>query len=114
MEVASQIGLKAKEICIKNTKIGINSLKTTSIWPFLILETAHGNHFWSVPSQFYIFWSPDQVPAWQRKSGLGAKIYSWSCFGIVLTRTESGACWAETVQGDSRERYLVLFGLIEQ
>ena len=23
-----------------------------------ILETAHGSQFWSVPSQFYIFWSP--------------------------------------------------------
>ena len=24
----------------------------------IILETAHGSHFWSVPSEFLIFWSP--------------------------------------------------------
>ena len=28
---------------------------------FIILEAAHGGHFWSVPSQFYIFWSAANV-----------------------------------------------------
>ena len=59
MENASQIGLKAQQRCIRTTVMGINSLKTTNICFFLIiLETAHGSHFWSVPSQFYIFWIP--------------------------------------------------------
>jgi hypothetical protein len=53
MENASPIGLKAQKNCIKTTEIWINILKTTSIWLFFIIfETAHGSHFWSVPSQF--------------------------------------------------------------
>ena len=60
MEIASQISPKIQKRCIKTLVIGITSLKTTNICFFLIiLETAHGSHFWSVPSQFQIFWSLD-------------------------------------------------------
>ena len=59
---------------------------------------------------------PDQEEAidWQRQSEPGAERGSWSCVGMVQTGTGSGASWAETVQRESRERFLVLFVLIEQ
>ena len=59
---------------------------------------------------------PDQEEArdWQRQSEPGAERDSWSCVGMVRTGTGSGASWAETVQRESRERFLVLFILIEQ
>ena len=59
---------------------------------------------------------PDQEEAlaWQRQSGPGAERDSWSCVGMVSTGTGSGVCWAETVQRDIRESFLVLFVLIER
>ena len=30
------------------------------IYFFIFRETKHGSHFWSVPSQFQILWSPEQ------------------------------------------------------
>ena len=59
---------------------------------------------------------PDQEEAldWQRHSEPGAEKDSWSCVGMVRTGTGRRACWAETVQRESRERFLVLFILIEQ
>ena len=46
---------------------------------------------------------------WQRQSKPGAERDSFSCLGMGLTGTGSGACWAETVQRESREIFLVLF-----
>ena len=59
---------------------------------------------------------PDQeeAPAWQRQTGPGAERDSCSCLGMGLTGTGSGAYWAETVSRESREKFPVLFGLIEQ
>ena len=55
MEIASQSGLKAPTKCKTPTVIGIISLRTKNICFFIIiLETAHGTHFYLVPSQFYI------------------------------------------------------------
>ena len=59
---------------------------------------------------------PDQqeAPSWQRQSGPGAERDSCSSLGMGLTRTGSGAFWAETVQRGSREIFLVLFGTGKQ
>ena len=56
----------------------------------------------------------EEGAACQRQSGPGAKRGSGSFLVMVITGTGSGACWAETVQRESRERFLVLFVLIEQ
>ena len=47
-----------KKMREKSTVIWIFSLKTTNVCFLIILETAHSSHYWSVPSQFQIFWSP--------------------------------------------------------
>ena len=60
MEIASQIGIKAYNKMHKNQGNWDNEFENYKYMDFLIiLETAHGSHFWSVRSQFKIFWSPD-------------------------------------------------------
>ena len=57
MEIASKIGLKVQKKMHKNHG---NYKYKLPIYVFfkIILETVHCSRFWSVPSQFKIFWSP--------------------------------------------------------
>ena len=61
MEIASQIGLKAQKKLHKNHSNRDSQFENYKymLLFFIILETAHGSNFWSVPSQFQIFQSPD-------------------------------------------------------
>ena len=63
---------------------------------FSILETAHGSHFWSVPSQFQIFWSPgrdreDKTDAGTRQHQLlqTPPNIRWAASGKI---SQSGIC----------------------
>ena len=62
MENTSQIGLKAQKRCKKTTVIEIISqFKNQKFMFFFYIpgnRACHGSHFWSVPSQFQIFWRP--------------------------------------------------------